>query len=195
MKVIINGQDSSVRGDGLPKIADVVELIKASIDPEHMITGILINGKELQEQDWTATTTEFGTAIIEVETGTPESFVTERMGLASNVVRECYLRFRDSRKEFQDGKMQQGNHKLIEAVHTAQAFFEWYGALMALVPQERKSAFDITPQVYEISAICKRICQQQLYQSWWALGETLEKELEPKLDSLEDFCRGFALQA
>ena len=36
-----------------------------------------------------------------------------------------------------------------------------------------------------------KMSQQQLYQSWWALGETLEKELEPKLDKLEDFCRGF----
>ena len=33
--------------------------------------------------------------------------------------------------------------------------------------------------------------QQQLYQSWWAIGETLEKDLEPKLDALEDQCRKF----
>jgi hypothetical protein len=43
--------------------------------------------------------------------------------------------------------------------------------------------------VTEISETCKKICQQQLYQSWWALGESLEKELEPKLDKLEDACR------
>jgi hypothetical protein len=45
--------------------------------------------------------------------------------------------------------------------------------------------------VEDIAECCKRICQQQLYQSWWALGETIEKELEPKLDKLEDFCRSF----
>jgi len=88
--------------------------------------------------------------------------------------------------------MQGGNQRLVQAVNTAKAFFDWYATIVELAPTEHKKRYDINPQVTEISTICKTICQQQLYQSWWALGETLEKQLEPKLDKLEDHLRQFA---
>lgn len=192
ISVRINGEDSPLRTEGLLKIADIVELIKANIDPDHMITAILLNGKELQDDDWVATTSKYGTAIIEIETGTPERFVAERMSQASEVVRSCFLQFRDARKGFQDGDMHTGNQRLVQAVNTAKAFFDWFATIIELAPVDQRKNYDISPQVTEISAICKTICQQQLYQSWWALGETLEKQLEPKLDKLEDHLRKFA---
>jgi hypothetical protein len=194
MRVIINGNESSINAMGLPKIADVVELIKASIDPAHMITELLLDGKELADNDWAAPCGSYETAIIEVATNTPDAFVQDRMAKSSTVVQQCFMQFRDSRKSFQSGDMQRGNQQLIRAVDTTRAFFEWYGVLLELVPTEQRPAYDISAQVSEISSICKRICQQQLYQSWWALGETIEKELEPKLDKLEDFCRKFERQ-
>jgi hypothetical protein len=189
VQVRINGEDSAIQGDGSPKVADLVELIKSTIDPDHMITGILLDGRELGEDEWYASVNQLGTAIIEVETGTPEEFVSSRILRASEIVRSCYLEFRASRKSFQDGDMTAGNQKLVSAVNTLKAFFEWYRTLLGLMTDEQKPKFDIEDQTREIMETCKRICQQQLYQSWWALGESLEKDLEPKLDQLEDFCR------
>ena len=187
--VRINGEDSSVRGDGLPRVTDLVELIKSVIDPDHMITGILVNGRDLDESEWEAPVSQFGTSIIEVETGTPESFVTSRLAQSADIVRSCFIEFRDSRKSFQDGDTNGGNQKLVRAVTSLKAFFEWYSTLLTLLPESGRGGYDINAHASEVSEICKRICQQQLYQSWWALGESLEKELEPKLDKLEDFCR------
>ena len=86
--------------------------------------------------------------------------------------------------------MQAGNQNLIKAVNTLQAFFQWYSSMVVLLPPEERQAWKIEDQVNELSDTCKRICQQQLYQSWWALGETIKTQLEPQLDKLEDFCRG-----
>jgi len=192
--VIINGEESEIQGVGLPKVADLIELIKSSIDPEHMITSILIDGRDLAESDWVASTAQFSTSIIEVETGTPSEFVNTRLAAAAAVVRECFFSFRDARKCFQEGNMQEGNQKLVEAVNTLQAFFEWYVTMLDLLPEEERAMYKIEEQADGISEVCKKICQQQLYQSWWALGETLQGELEPKLDELEDYCRTFASQ-
>ena len=194
VSVRINGQDSGINTAKLSKVTDLIELIKASIDPDHMITGITTDGRDLGEQEWSATINQLGTTVIEVETDTPERYVSDRFSKAADIVRTCYMEFRDSRKAFQNGEMLDGNQKLVKAVNTARAFFEWYMTMLQLVPPDKKARYDISAQVEEISSICKRICQQQLYQSWWALGETLEKELEPKLDKLEDFCRGFNKQ-
>lgn len=187
--VRINGSDAGLNSTQLVKVTDLIELIKTTIDPDHMIVSLLLNGKPLEDGDWNAGLSQYGTAIFEVETDTPENFVRSRFSQAADVVKTCYLEFRDARKSFQGGEMLDGNQKLARAVNTARAFFDWYGTILQLIPAERRGRYDISKQVEEISEVCKRICQQQLYQSWWALGETLEKELEPKLDKLEDFCR------
>ena len=189
----INGLESGIRTTGLSTMGDLIELIKGSIDPEHMITGLLINGRDLADAEWNANLGQLGTVILEVETGSPQEFVASRFAQAADVVRTCYIDFRDARKCFQGGDMARGNQRLVHAVNTLRAFFEWYGTMCELVPESERANYDLGPQVNEISEVCKRICQQQLYQSWWALGETLEKELEPQLDKLEDFCRKFTV--
>jgi hypothetical protein len=191
VSVRVNGQDSPVGTNASVKVADLIELLKASIDPEHMITSISLDGRDLDESDWSAPLSQFETSILEISTGTPESFVNERLEKASEVVRQVYLEFRESRKIFQEGRMLQGNQQLVKAVNTLKSFFEWYSTLLELSDEARRKELDISTHVHDISEICKRICQQQLYQSWWALGETISKELEPKLDQLEDFFRRY----
>jgi hypothetical protein len=189
--VRINGEESTFGQHESVKIVDLVELIKNQIDPDHMITGIFINGQDLSENDWHQTVGTFGqTAIIEVDTGTPNDYVSNRLAKSADVVRACFIDFRDARKFFQSGDMQNGNKKLAIASNTLKAFFQWYASLIDLLPQENKAQYNIDSFIGEITECFKKACQHQLYQSWWALGECLEKELEVKLDKLEDFCRG-----
>ena len=187
----INGEESNYGSNPGVKVTDLVELIKTQIDPDHMITTILLDGKELSDADWTAPVQNFGlTSVIEVETGRPEDFVSERLSKAADIVRACFIDFRDARKFFQSGDTQNGNRKLGVAANTLKAFFEWYQSLLELMPEERRKLFTIREHIEGVSESFKQACQHQLYQSWWALGETIEKQLEPKLDKLEDFCRG-----
>lgn len=189
MRVRINGEYTDINCASVSRFVDLIELLKVSIDPEHMMTSILIDGRELSDEEWSQNTAQLHGEVLDVQTGFPEAYVADRIQDASRVVRSCFFEFRDARKGFQDGDMMTGNQRLKSAVDTLRAFFEWYGTLLQLVPTPQRSKLDITPQVQEISDTCKKICQQQLYQSWWALGESLEKELEPKLDKLEDVCR------
>jgi len=189
LRVRINGDYSDISCDSVPRFSDLVELIKTVIDPEHMITSILLDEREVTDDDWFKPLGQIAASVVDISTGRPEVYVADRIQEASGVVRSCYFEFRDARKGFQDGDMQTGNKRLKVAVETLRAFFEWYGTLLQLVPESNRGRLDISPQVTDISETCKKICQQQLYQSWWALGESLEKDLEPKLDKLEDACR------
>jgi hypothetical protein len=153
-----------------------------------------MDGREVTDDEWFRNLSQLGSATVEINTGRPDEYVSNRISEASKVVRSCFLEFRDARKGFQDGDMQIGNRRLKVAVDTLRAFFEWYGTLLQLIPEDRRDRVDISPQVRDISETCKKICQQQLYQSWWALGESIEKDLEPKLDKLEDACRKAAKQ-
>lgn len=187
--VRVNGEQTTVASQAATKIADLIELIKATIDPDQMIVKVLLDGRDLEEKDWTTNPNQLETAILEIETDSIERYVSSRLIDAPLIIGKCYTEFRSARKGFQSGDMAGGNRQMIEAVNALKAFFEWYGTLLQLVPEERQRKLDITTHVEDIAETCKKICQQQLYQSWWALGETIEKELEPKLDRFEDDVR------
>ena len=191
VSVRINGTEAPIRSEGLARMPELIELVKSWIDPEHMITHLLIEGREFEDTDWSAGLSHYETAILEVETDTPANFVRDRFGQSWSVIQSCRTEFGDARLSFQEGKTAEGNKKLVKAVQTLHAFFDWYGALMELVPPAERSTYDLTPQIRELIEVCKHICQQQLYQSWWALGEALEKELEPRLEKLGEVCRNF----
>jgi hypothetical protein len=189
VQVIINGEAAGIQAEGLSKVADLIELVKASIDPEHMITDIRIDGQNIKDDMWYASTSSIKTSILEVNTNTPQVYIEERIAQAPSVIQACFLQFRDARKSFQAGKSTIGNQKLVTAVDTLRTFFNWFATIQALMTEAQKKRYDINSYVEEILVICKNINQHQLYHSWWAIGEALEKELEPMLDKLEDFLR------
>lgn len=185
----INGTETPIAVGDLPRFSDIVELVRVTIDPEHMITEILLDGRELADDDWKKSPRALGDAVVEINTDTPERFVTERILDAPEAVQACYLQFRDARKTFQQGDSRKGNHKLAGAVHTLRTFFEWYHSVLQLMNNEQKKKFGLDEQVRALTAACNSICQQQLYQQWMALADTIENQLEPGLDALETFCR------
>jgi len=189
-QIQLNGQQSGLKASTLPRMTDVVELIKSSIDPTHVITALRINGRDLTESEWIAAPTQFSsTDILEVVTTTPQEFLRDRTEATPNLIENTFILFRSARQSFQAGMNDEGNKILMIGVRDLKAFFEWYGLLQAVVPAADKAKYDITKQVTELTTICHEICQQQMYQSWWALGKTIQEKLEPVLDSLELYFR------
>ena len=194
IRVLVNEVEADVVCEENLRFVSLVELIKSQIDPEHMITAINVDGCELTEEQWNMSIGEFKGEELQFYTGNPDQYVVDRVQSAPGVIRTCFFEFRGARKEFQDGDNREGNQRLKVACDTLRAFFDWYGTLVQIASQPKREKLDISQQVGEISETCKKICEQQLYQSWWALGERLEKDLEPQLDKLEDMCRRAARQ-
>ncbi|MGI6680663.1 MAG: hypothetical protein ACOX3T_04180 [Bdellovibrionota bacterium] len=184
--ILINGQAWEAPVQNSLKMTELVELVKSSIDPSQIITGILLNGKDLEDSDWNGYVSMESTDILEIETDTVENYIEDRISVCPNIITQCYLQFRRARKLFQNGESFDANNKLVEAVQALKSFFDWYSTLLALMTEAQKEKYDIEEYANRIYETCKKICQQQLYQSWWELGELLEKELEPTLDELED---------
>ena len=182
----INGEEWTAPIQNSLKMTELVELIKSTIDPSQIITGILLNGKDLEEADWNGYVSDYQTNVLEIETDTLEHYIEDTISLCPNIITQCYLQFRRARKLFQNGESFDANKKLVDATKALKSFFDWYSTLLTLMTDEQKEKYDLKDHVEKIFETCKKVCQQQLYQSWWALGELLEKELEPELDDLED---------
>ncbi len=190
LQIQVNGQQSGLRAATLPRMTDVVELIKNSIDPQHIITDLKINGRDMTEADWQGTPNQFATTdVLEVATATPNEFIRQRTEVTPNLIENTFILFRSARQSFQAGDNDEGNKILSIAVRDLKAFFEWYSLLQSVVPVSDRAKYDISAQVEKITETCKEICQQQMYQSWWALGKAIQEKLEPSLDSLELYFR------
>ena len=189
VSVQINGAPSTIRGEGLGRFTELVELIKSSIDPDHMITEILVDGELVIDQVWNGSVSALGTRTVEVTTGSPRNYVYDQLRKSPRAVQACYVQFRDARKTFQNGDTEGGNQKLVIATDTLRAFFDWYALLLQILPEQDRPSISLDSNIGDILTACKGICQLQLYKSWWALGESLQNDLEPLLDALEDRCR------
>ena len=148
--VRINGDESSLQCGPSARFTELVELVKSIIDPDHIITDICIDGRDLSEGEWQGPVSSFGTSIVEIKTGRIEDYVRAKMASAPEVVNDLYLLFRQSRKLFQSGGSFDGNQALGEAVRAAKAFFEWYSSMRQLVPVQARAGYDIEKQVMEI---------------------------------------------
>jgi len=206
VSVRINGQQSEVPVHAGLKVGDLVELIKSVIDPEHMITSFRIDGSDLSDQDWNSTLGAFGTSIVEFETGDPTQYVLNKIAVAPEVIQACAMAFREARVSFKQlGTMNLGqeynvilkkaNEQFSEAAKTLQAFFEWYDANTKLINAEDRAQFSVDSFMLKIAEVGSRMNQQQMYQSWWALTETVQRELEPVLNELETKLRSFTVSA
>lgn len=189
VSVRIDGKQSTITGENLPRLIDLVEVIKDYIDPGHMITALEVNGRPLADEEWELPPQHFGTATVEVSTGTPGRYIADRMPMAPEIIDNCFLMFRETRKAFTEGNSQGGNELLQAAVSNFQAFVRWYRTMLDLMPGEQRTRFLIDDEVRVMTPTLERICTQQLTQSWKATGDTIFRELEPQLDTLHSRLR------
>ena len=63
----INGEEWTAPIQNSLKMTELVELIKSTIDPSQIITGILLNGKDLEEADWNGYVSDYQTNVLEIE--------------------------------------------------------------------------------------------------------------------------------
>jgi hypothetical protein len=187
--VRLNGSEFTAPVSGLRNIAEVVELIKASIDPDSIIVDLQLNGKALQEPDWQSSLAAHQTSVLEVVTGGKEEFVADRLAKSPEIVDMVLNRFQDARNSFTTGNVSAGNTALGGALRDLRAFLDWYNTVLQMMPahwQSHKDSF--LSQISTLNKTCEEMMQQQLYQSWWAIGETIQNKLAPQLGDLKRLC-------
>lgn len=195
VSVKINNQPLEADLGSISTVPDLVEFVKTYIDPESIITGLFIDGRPLAEGDWRVPLNVFGTSVFEVCTGSKEEYLSDRMSVADEYLEQIIAEFTQAREFFKKGSSLDGNRSISNAVNDLNAFLNWYNTLLNMLPAGSTSCNEnFLRQVEELSHTCEQLVQQQLYNSWWALGETMETKLEPQLGLLRESCRTIAAQ-
>lgn len=190
LQIMVDGQNISylvgaIDPTKLGSVANLVELVKVSIDPERIITDIMVNGELLSDKDWKKTLTGYGDALIEVSTGSRMRYIKDRLIISSKYLRRIISDFSSARRLYQNGNYFSANKELKICVQNLDAYISWYATLLAVDKStDRQFTNLILDKVQAIKSNCQKITQLMLYNSWWIVGETIESELEPQLESM-----------
>jgi hypothetical protein len=191
MKVSLNGTPFSYPAEAIKTMGELVELVKSNIDPDTIIIDLRKDGKILSDNDWRQNLSSQSDASLEIRTGSKKDYIEERLSSASLYLDKIIRSFAQARLLFKNAEIQPANTELSKAVSDMKAFIEWYQTILEMVenpPEQEVEVFEKT--VTTLSETCEQILQQQLYRSWWAIAESLEKKLEPQLEQLKFACLG-----
>lgn len=193
IQVKIDGQIFEAGVAQVKTMPDLIELIKANIDPDSILVSLLINGNGLSESDWQLPLTLQSGNVLEVLTGSKASYLSERLKISGNLLEQISNSFNNASNALSESRAVEGSQALQLAVADLKAFVEWFRAVLELLPEsewsQELSAYD--NQVSGIGSTCEQIFQQQIYQSWWAMGQLIETKLCPQLNALKQNCQVF----
>ncbi|MCC6220824.1 MAG: hypothetical protein IT291_06260 [Deltaproteobacteria bacterium] len=191
ISVQVNGQALAADYSRITTMPDLVEFIKANIDPDSIIVDLAISNKPLSEIDWRVPLSVQGDSIMQVSTASKEEYLKHRLSISIEYVDKITEEFRIARENFQNGRVIDGNGSISKAVTDLEAFLSWYNTVILMLPEARQASVKngYSEKIKDITSTCDQLLQQQLYQSWWAIGETLEQRMEPTLGELKTYCQ------
>jgi len=187
--VKVDGQPFPADISQLRTMGELIELVKATIDPETIVVSLLIDGKILSEEDWRVPLNARGVSVLEIGTGKQDAYLLERLRIADSYVTKILEEFNVAGNNYSAGAVNNANHQLVTAVGDLHAFIGWYVTLLGMDPARfaaRRPEFDQT--IAQLKIICDQLLQQQMFHLWPALGDTLRSQLGPQLEKLRSFC-------
>ena len=82
IQVHIDGSPLQADIGAMNTMGDLIELVKATIDPDTIITSVEFNGQALSDGDWSMPLSAQRGRTLEIRTGTKRAYVYERITLA-----------------------------------------------------------------------------------------------------------------
>ena len=187
--VTVDGRSFPCDPAAVRTLGELVELVKASIDPDSIITSVQLNGKELTDNDWRTPLIVQEAAALDMCTGSRKEYVSQRLAAASGYVDRIREGFGKAASALKGGDVQGGNVLLAQSVEDFKAFVNWYNTLIKMaagMAPEQDQRFESS--IKEITQVCEQLLQQQLYRAWWTVAETIENRLSPQLEALKGCC-------
>lgn len=174
-------------------MGELVELVKASIDPETMITEMRLNGSQLTEDDWRRNLSSIAESCIEMVTGNKKVYVLERVVQSPFFLRQVVDEFVSAKNSYRSGETTSASQIFKTAVNDLHAFMNWYLTLLSLEQGIDKGYIDqLTAHIEQVTRISERLVNAMLFNAWWAVAETLERDLEPELNLILKALSSFA---
>lgn len=192
IKVELNGQLREEDFGAFTSIPDLLEYIKSQVDPDTMIVDMAFNGQQLTDEEWNSPLSLLKDKVLQIATGTRRQYIKDRLVTAPTLVEQIAVEFDNVGKAYHSGANVEANNKLSLAVKDLGAFVRWYNSLLTMDNGLESQLREFLDKISSLQAICEQLHKQQMFQSWWSAGDTINQKLKPKLDEIKNYCENTA---
>lgn len=189
VQIQLDGKPLVIEQSSAKTLGDVVELIKSNIDPDTIITSLLLEGGSLAEADWFAPLVQQNGKRLDVTTGTKRDFLTDRLSVANEFLTAVTAKFSDVERLFDNGLNLAGSSALSKAIKDLHSYINWYFGVLELDPKLRATVFvELSGDIDELKVICEQLFQHQLFNAWQGISGTIKDRLIPQLGKFAQSC-------
>lgn len=189
VQIHLDGKPLVLEQSAARTLGDIVELVKTNIDPDTIITSLLLEGNSLAESDWFTPIVQQHGKRLDVTTGTRREFLVDRLSMANEFLSAVMQKFSDVERLYSSGLNLAGNSALSGALKDLHSYVNWYHGILDLDPKLRDTVVvEFNSEISELKLICDELFQHQLYNAWQGVSTTIKSRLIPQLEKFGSSC-------
>ncbi len=186
IQVIVDNNSLSTEFTNDRTMGELVEYIKSTIDPSSIIVSLTKDDIPLSDNDWKSNLSALTNSKLEIKTGAKSEFIKIRLEAVGNLVGNLIDRIQETSVLFQNGSIVEANKIFSSCLEDLNALISWLHSIISMDSEFYVTELKIfSGQVKDFRYVAGQLQQQQLFQSWWALGETLTTKLIPLLEAMK----------
>jgi len=171
----------------LATVGELVEYVKSTIDQETIIISLTKDDQPLSDSDWKRSLSSLKDSKVDIRTGSKLEFVKNRLDTVQELVDAVMKDLGNISGLFKANRSQEANNNFSNSLEDLSALMNWMYSILSMEPEKLVAEVnEFSGIVKDLKFACGQMQQQQLFQSWWALGETLDKKVMPLLESIKD---------
>lgn len=187
VQILVDDTELSLEAATLGTVGELIEYVKSSIDPDAIILSLTRDEEPLSEADWKCPLSSLAQSQVRITTGSRTTFYQDRLQLTGAIAETLAETFSEIAKLFKTGMQNNAHEAFATSLEDLNAFVGWFYSILSM--DEQIFAADLkefTQMVEEFKGTCMLLQQQQLKQSWWAIGDIIELQVIPLIERCKD---------
>lgn len=183
VQILVDDTELSLEAATLGTVGELIEYVKSSIDPDAIILSLTRDEEPLSEADWKCPLSSLSQSQVRITTGSRTTFYQDRLQLTGAIAETLSDTFAEIAKLFKTGMQNNAHEAFATSLEDLNAFVGWFYSILSMDEQIFATELsDFTQMVEEFKGTCMFLQQQQLKQSWWAIGDIIEQQIIPLMD-------------
>jgi len=185
LQVMVDNNELSFEASRLGTVGELIDYIKANIDPDAIILSLTKDESPLSDNDWLMPLASFKESKFEIVTGSKVDFIRNRLEMVDSLVMEICENISNISNSFKRGLENQAHESFASSLNDLNAFVTWLHSIY-LIDEEMFSSNikEFEKIIEDLKGTCLDIQTCQMQQSWWNLGDILDVKVIATLNKI-----------
>jgi hypothetical protein len=182
---MVDNNELSFEASRLGTVGELIDYIKANIDPDAIILSLTKDESPLSDNDWLMPLASFKESKFEIVTGSKVDFIRNRLEMVDSLVMEICENISNISNSFKRGLENQAHESFASSLNDLNAFVTWLHSIY-LIDEEMFSSNikEFEKIIEDLKGTCLDIQTCQMQQSWWNLGDILDVKVIATLNKI-----------